>query len=82
MSTQYLEASTPVPNVKGLLGSSQGAPEQRVPSDHGKGPRISPEQLQCFFLLLIPRGPGVTVAGVLREGSCLLLYVGGLGRPQ
>ena len=34
------------------------------------------------FLLLIPRGPGVTVDGVLGEGSCLLLYVGGLGRPQ
>lgn len=47
MSTQYLEASTPV-HVKGLLGSSQGAPEQRVSSDHGKGPRTSPEQLQCF----------------------------------
>lgn len=75
MSTQYLEASSPV-HVKGLLGSSQGDLEQRVPSDHGKGPQVCPKQLQCFFLLLLPPGPGVTVSGVLGEGSCLLLYMG------
>ena len=75
LSTQYLGASSPV-HIKGLLGSSQRSPEQRVPSDHGKGPRICPKQPQCFFRLLILLGPGLTVGGVLGEGLCLLLYLG------